>query len=394
MTAVFCGEAVLVCAQGFVVAGLWTGAFRVSAGGTCFAVIPSLPAACPQVAGRQTQRGISPGRRPGIMASKRYKNMEDLADMNRRNALIAYVLIACTLVLALISRAAETRQGSWTITRSDEPGKVSFVLIYHSKHNNSNHQADWPLSDFKGIDFSKSGKQDVKFVIGRDAGGFDCEGYLNNGEGAGTFHFSPNAQYNSQMNSLGFTGIDDDKQFSMAILDVSVAYAKEMKSLNIKGLDTDKLIAFRIFNVSREFVEELRKAGLPATDADKLVAFRIHGVSPEMVAFVHQAGYQPDEDTLVAMRIHGVSPEFMQQLKKEGYDRVDLQKLIAFRIHGVSPEFIEKLQTLGYQHPEPDQLVAMRIHNVSPEFISDLKSRGMKNLTIDQLVNLRIHGID
>jgi len=320
--------------------------------------------------------------------------MEDLAAMNRRHALIAYVLIACTLVLALIARASETRAGSWTIARSDEPGKVSFALIYHSKHNNSNHQSDWPTSEFHGVDFSKSGKQDVKFAITRDAGRFDCEGYLNNGEGAGLFHFTPDAQYVSQMAALGFIGIDEEKQFSMAILDVSVAFAKEIKSKNVHGLDTDKLIAFRIFNVSSEFIDALRKAGLPATDADKLVAFRIHGVSPEMVGYLRQSGYQPDEDTLVAMRIHGVSPDYMQELKKDGYDHIDLQKLIAFRIHGVSPDFIEKLQTLGFKHPDPDQLVAMRIHGVSPEFISGLQSRGMKNLTIDQLVSLRIHGID
>jgi hypothetical protein len=320
--------------------------------------------------------------------------MEDLAAMNRRHALIAYILIACTLVLALIARASETRAGSWTITHSDEPGKVSFALIYHSKHNNSNHQSDWPASEFHGVDFSKSGKQDVRFAIARDAGRFECEGYLNSGEGAGVFHFTPDGQHVSQMSALGFTGIDDEKQFSMAILDVSVAFAKEIKSKNVHGLDTDKLIAFRIFNVSSEFIDALRKAGLPATDADKLVAFRIHGVSPEMVSYLHQAGYQPDEDKLIAMRIHGVSPDYMQQLKKEGYDHVDLEKLIAFRIHGVSPDFIEKLQTLGFKHPDPDQLVAMRIHGVSPEFISGLQSRGMKNLTIDQLVSLRIHGID
>jgi len=322
------------------------------------------------------------------------RKMEDITNMNRRHALIAYILVACTLVLALIARAAETRAGSWTISRSDEPGKVNFALLYHNKHNSSNHSSDWPMSEFKGLDFAKPGKQDVKFAIARDAGKFDCEGFLDNGEGAGVFHFAPDTHYVPEMSNLGFTGIDDDKQFSMAILDVSVAFAKEMKSLNIKGLDTDKLIAFRIFNVNRDFVEALRKAGLPATDADKLVAFRIHGVSPEMVNYLRQSGYQPDEDTLVAMRIHGVSPEYMQQLKTDGYDHMDLQKLIAFRIHGVSPEFIEKIQTLGYQHPDPDQLVAMRIHGVSPEFISSLQSRGMKNLSIEQLVNLRIHGID
>src|SRR6266849_778378 len=291
--------------------------------------------------------------------------MEDPNAMNRRHALIAYILIACTLVLALIARASETRTGSWTISHSDEPGKVSFALIYHSKHNNSNHESDWPTSDFKGVDFSKSGKQDVKFVIARDAGRFDCEGYLKDGDGAGVFHFVPDAQYVSQMSALGFTGIDDEKQFSMAVLDVSVAYAKEIKSKNLHDLDTDKLIAFRIFNVSSEFIDQLRAAGLPAADADKLVAFRIHGVTPEMVSFLQKSGYHPDEDTLVAMRIHGVSPEYMQQLKKDGYDHIDLEKLIAFRIHGVSPEFI-----------------------------AQLKSRGMKDLTIDQLVSLRIHGID
>ena len=291
--------------------------------------------------------------------------MEELAAMNRRHALIAYVLIACTLVLALIARAAETRTGSWTLSHSDQPGKVEFGLIYHSQHNNSNHQSDWPAGDFHGVDFAKSGRQDVKFAIARDAGRFECEGYLDNGEGAGVFHFTPDDKYVSQMSALGFTGIDDEKQFSMAVLDVSVAYAKEIKSKNLHDLDTDKLIAFRI-----------------------------HGVTPEMVSFLRSAGYQPDEDKLIAMRIHGVSPEFMQQLKSEGYDHIDLDKLIAFRIHGVSPDFIDKIQTLGYKHPEPDQLVAMRIHGVSPEFISNLKSRGMKDLTIDQLVSLRIHGID
>ncbi len=73
--------------------------------------------------------------------------------MNRRHALIAYILIACTLLLALIARASDARTGSWTMSRSDEPGKVSFALIYHSKHNNSNHQSDWPTSEFQGRRF-------------------------------------------------------------------------------------------------------------------------------------------------------------------------------------------------------------------------------------------------
>jgi len=91
----------------------------------------------------------------------------------------------------------------------------------------------------------------------------------------------------------------------------------------------------------------MRKAGLTATDATA-------GGVPHPRGFrkcqlVRSAGYQPDEDDwwpCVSRRFAG----FMQQLKKEGYDHLDLDKLIAFRIHGVSPDFIERVQTLGYQH--------------------------------------------
>jgi len=45
------------------------------------------------------------------------------------------------------------------------------------------------------------------------------------------------------------------------------------------------------------------------------------------------------------MRIHGATPEWVADLKKQGYDHVDLDKLVAFRIHGVSPDFIGQLQS-------------------------------------------------
>ena len=314
--------------------------------------------------------------------------------MNRRDALLCYVLVAAMLVGALVAKAADSLSGSWTIQHSDEARKVQFALIRNDRHGNSTHESDWPLGIFVGLDLSQPGKRDVHFTITRDAGRFDCEGYVEDGEGTGIFHFAAEPKYTVEMKALGFDGVDAEKQFAMAVMDVSTDFAKQMRSEKLTGLDADKLIAFRIFNVNAAFIDDLRKEGLPISDSEKLVAFRIHGVTPEMVRFLHQASYKPDEDTLIAMRIHGATPEWMQQLKKDGYGNVDLEKLIAFRIHGVSPEFIEHLQALGYQHPEPDQLVAMRIHSVTPEFISDLRARGMQNLTIDQLVNLRIHGID
>jgi hypothetical protein len=306
---------------------------------------------------------------------------------------LACLVFASCVILGIVTRAAETRSGDWTMHKSDNPGKVEFSLIENHRGGASHHESDWPVSSFSGLDLSKPGRQEVRFSISRDAGKFDCKGFLNNGEGAGVFHFSPDPNYSGQMKSLGFS-VDDEKQFSMAVQDVSLEFAKQMKNERLTDLDADKLIAFRIFNVNAGFIEELSATGLKVSDSDKLVAFRIHGVTPQMIRSLRQAGYSPDEDMLIAMRIHGATPEWVDQLKKRGYDHVELEKIIAFRIHGVSPEFIEKLQGLGYSHPEPDELIAMRIHNVTPEYIAELRSRGMQNLTVDQLVGMRIHGID
>jgi len=306
----------------------------------------------------------------------------------------AFLVFAFCLLFAVVkNHAADVRSGDWTIRHSDEAGKVEFSLIEHHRGGNSSNESDWPASSFPGVDFSKSGREDVHFTITRDAGKIECEGFLNDGQGAGIFHFQPDLNYGGEMRKLDFS-VDEEKQYSMAVHDVSLEFARQMKNEHLSDLDADKLIAFRIFRVDSAFIEDLRSAGLNVSDSDKLVAFRIHGVTPQMIRSLHQAGYRPDEDTLIAMRIHGATPEWMEELKKRGYDHVDLEQLIAFRIHGVSPEFIEKLQGLGYKHPDPNELVAMRIHNVTPEYISDLRSRGMHDLSIDQLVSMRIHGID
>jgi len=313
--------------------------------------------------------------------------------MRMRRTLAYLVFASSVLLFALKNRAAEVRSGDWTISKSEAPGKVEFSLTEHHHGGTSRHESDWPASSFQGVDFSKAGRQDVHFTIARDAGKIACEGFLNDGEGAGVFHFQPDSSYFREMQTLGFS-VDEEKQFSMAVQDVSLEFARQMKNEHLSDLDADKLIAFRIFGVDSAFIEALRAQGLKISDADKLVAFRIHGVTPEMVATLHEQGYSPDEDTLVAMRIHGATPEWMAALKQRGYDHVDLAQLIAFRIHGVSPEFIQKVQALGYPHPDPDELIAMRIHNVTPEYIADMRGRGIHDLSIDQLVSMRIHGID
>ena len=285
--------------------------------------------------------------------------------MKTRIATLALLLCAFTLGFAPALRAAEEFKGNWTLMQSKQPGQVRFGLIHRRDGHNSQSESDWPVGEFLGLDLSTASKHDAQFQIARDAGRFDCEGYLKDGEGAGLFRFTPDAQYPKDMSALGFDGVDQEMQFAMAVHDVTLDFAKTMKAEKLSGLTTEMLMAFRIHGVTTQFIREIRAAGLTANDADKLIAFRIHGVTPEMVREVRSSGMTVSED-----------------------------ELIAFRIHGVTPAFIAKVEKLGFQNLEPDQLVAMRIHGVTPEFINEMKGRGLKNLTVDQLVNLRIHGIN
>src|ERR1700731_2621604 len=166
--------------------------------------------------------------------------------MRMRRTLAYLVFASCLLLVAVKNRAADVRRGNWPIRKSEDAGKVEFSLIDHHRGGTSSHESDWPATSFQGVDFSKTGRQDVHFTITRDAGKINCEGFLNNGEGAGIFRFSPDPNYSGLMESLGFS-VDKEKQFSMAVHDVSLEFAKQMKNERLTNLDADKLIAFRIF---------------------------------------------------------------------------------------------------------------------------------------------------
>src|SRR5258708_26595806 len=135
----------------------------------------------------------------------------------RTGRTLAFLVFACFVVVGVVkNRAAEVHRGDWTISKSEEAGKVEFSLIEHHHGGMSSHESDWNASSFPGVDFSKGGRQDVHFVLARDAGKIDCEGFLNNGEGAGIFHFQPDPNYAREMQAIRFS-VDDEKQFGIAV---------------------------------------------------------------------------------------------------------------------------------------------------------------------------------
>src|SRR5260370_41795556 len=184
--------------------------------------------------------------------------------------IIGLILVIAGVILGVAKAlGGETQSGDWTIRRSDVQGKVEFSLMDSRAGHQFHHSSDWPASAFSGLDFSKAGRQEVHFTIARDAAKCEFEGFLQDGEGAGLFHFAADAKYAQEMKALGFARIDGDKQWAMAIHDVSLKFARDIKPQNLQGLDTDKLIAFKIHGVTPEFIAGIRSAAVNVSDSDK-----------------------------------------------------------------------------------------------------------------------------
>ncbi len=193
-----------------------------------------------------------------------------------KNAVGALALALCVSTVSGAALAEE--RGSWTLLPAEEAGEVHLTVMQRQARGMSHSGSHWPVSAFQGLDLATRERHDVTFSIVRDAGRFDCEGYLADGEGAGVFRFTPDPDFAAAMRGEGFSGIDEDEQFTMALHDVSLEFARQMKSENLAGLDTDNLVAFRIFGVSPEYISALQARGLKDLTAEKLIALRIHGI--------------------------------------------------------------------------------------------------------------------
>ena len=67
--------------------------------------------------------------------------------MNRREGMLCYVLAVCVLMGAFIVKAADSRNGSWTIQRAEQAGEVELALMEHHHGGNSNHQTNVRASE-------------------------------------------------------------------------------------------------------------------------------------------------------------------------------------------------------------------------------------------------------
>ncbi|GJL94231.1 MAG: hypothetical protein DHS20C05_06360 [Hyphococcus sp.] len=288
--------------------------------------------------------------------------------------------------------SAASVEGTWALVKGDKPDEVHVTFNRSSSRHNTWHIGrDFKTAEFSGLDLSKSGRQDVRFTLKRDAGDITGEGVVLNGSGSGVFSYTPNNSYFAELKRIGFDGVEEKQQWSFALTDVSLAFARGMAERNVPGLDADRLLGFRSVGGDLAFVDDLRAADIRIDSADTLIAFRVHDVTAAFVMNIRRAGFSPTNDQLVAMAVHEVTPEYIAEMKAAGFTG-DISNLVAYRVHDVTPAFAKEIRDMGFS-VSADKLVALRVHDITPDYIRAMRKEFGDDLTLENIIAATVHDV-
>ncbi len=242
------------------------------------------------------------------------------------------VLLGFLLVLPV---RADTARGTWNLTTTK--GNVQLELHWESpdgRHNNDH--SGYVDAQALGIENAiKSPGQHATFALHREAGDFAFEGWAGNGEGAGSYTFTPNDAFFTSLRHRGYDVTTMDYEMAFADLDITTNFIDQMESLGLKG-DVSNLIALKALGVSQQYVRDLQTAGV--TD-------------------------------------------------------ISAQQIIALRALRVDAAYVNEIAAAGFSRLSAGQYVTLKAMHVDAAYIRYLRGHGFKNLTVDQVVSMKAERI-
>ncbi len=231
------------------------------------------------------------------------------------------LLIAIAVTLLIPAAALADLHGAWTITESDD----DCLHLNLTTGNWSNWGRSVRASDI-GLDpatiHSATAKL-VKFEMRREPGTISFEGTFKLGDGAGQLYFTPNPNFAAAIRGLGIEDdlladrTEDEKLLSLALVDVTVAYARSMKSM-FPEITFRELRRARGVDLTAEYVTQMRAVGVNFTTAREAARLKSLNVTPKYVNELAAAGYKNlSFDQLRRFATHGITPEFIRRMTRK-----------------------------------------------------------------------------
>jgi hypothetical protein len=289
----------------------------------------------------------------------------------RKSILLLSIAFIVIVIGKVVIVAQDRVEGTWKAdTKVQESGKIHLSFERKTENGRNQHGSNFTYADLQGLTADNAQNGKVNFRLVREAGTIDCEGSFTNGVGAGTFTFSPNSGFVDAMRSRGFDfakssrhGSQDlnDRLFTAATLNVTIAFADDLLSANFGPLDVDDLFKAVIFKITPEFMAEMTASGFPNLGMEELVKARIFKIDGDYVRKVREMGFDNSNfENLVKFRIFKVTPEYLAELKSQGFSELSSEDVVKFRIFKIDPEFIRAARAVD-PNITVEQLVQRRI---------------------------------
>ncbi len=297
------------------------------------------------------------------------------------SVLVAGSLLSTDAIAHELSQDADPIRGTWTastVVKGKKAGTALHLVLSRRSEKGNWQNGDYvPFDELADLDrgaLNSSAPTTAQFSLVREAGTFAFNGTFAEGEGGGTFRFSPSQAFADEMKRWGYSRLSDDEHYSMATLNVTTGFVKGLAEAGYDDLDKDDLFAFAVHDVDAAFVQSFAAIGFDDLPADKLVAMSIHDVTPEFAGAMKEYGLRGlTAGKLISMSIHDVTPDFVSGLESRGYSSVGTDKLIAMKIHDVSLEMIDDLAEAGYENVPVDKLIQLQIHDVAPSDVRRMR---------------------
>lgn len=229
------------------------------------------------------------------------------------------------------------------IEKSKDKIQLSF-RFEKSNGNSNNFGSGFDYSELKGLTKSQveSANSNVNFSIVREAGTIDMQGTFQNSKGSGTFRFTPNKTFASNMQTRGFS-FSDEKLFSAAALDLTTVFVDDLLTAGFQNLKTDDLFKAKIFKITPQFMQEMAAIGFPDLDMEDLVKARIFKIDAGFARQIAEMGFKNDSlEGLVKFRIFKVTPEFVREVQNEGLRNLSAEEVVKLRIFKIDGAFIRQ----------------------------------------------------
>lgn len=242
-----------------------------------------------------------------------------------------FFLTFLAVVMLALPANADVARGTWNIT--SDRGAIVLQMNWHSpdgRHENS-HSSSIDAQTLGISSALASPGQHATFQLHREAGGYAFDGWLGNGQGAGSYTFTTNDAFFARLRNRGYDVQTLDYEMAFANLDITSAYVDQMESLGYKG-NVNQLIALKALDVTAQYVHDLQAAGITDITQSQVISMRALHIDRAYVNEIADAGFPhlsaSQYVTLKALHVDGA---YIRYLRGHGFKNLTVSQVVTMK---------------------------------------------------------------